>query len=426
LKSINLLMLLLIWSSFPAKSNAQPDSDSDFQVIDTSRQTYSSYLTLPNLGSNRWPSGTIEWWYNPTGQLLPTALALAAIEKATNTWEGVAGVNFIYMGETSQAQNIPTADRLVIGWLDGNTFESRFGGYSAHTYIWWNGVKIYNGEVSFNAGDTGMQDLDDFQGVMTHELGHVLGLDHSDNSGAIMYSSPYHSGEYQKYLRYDDIQAASTLYPDDCIVTNSTTADASLRLDIPVIRFGDQILEATLNFTGSGLQFSIADYSVIAAATAWPTSCNIDSTLSPELALHLPVVNIGNDKLLADLSYIGDGLFEVQDYQWLTQVDAESPPQEEAKFGSIAYGTSGNWGYSFNYPSQTEANESALAYCGSGCSVIAEAANTCLALATGSGTSYGVGRDNDTASGAATLAVQECNSLSAGSCSVVASFCANQ
>lgn len=99
MKSINLLMLLLIWSSFPAKSNAQPDSDSDFQVIDTSRQTYSSYLTLPNLGSNRWPSGTIEWWYNPTGQLLPTALALAAIEKATNTWEGVAGVNFIYMGK---------------------------------------------------------------------------------------------------------------------------------------------------------------------------------------------------------------------------------------------------------------------------------------------------------------------------------------
>ena len=56
------------------------------------------------------------------------------------------------------------------------------------------------------------KNYNDFQGIMTHELGHSLGLAHSDNPDSVMYF-PYHSAQYQMTPTKCDIDAVMKLYP---------------------------------------------------------------------------------------------------------------------------------------------------------------------------------------------------------------------
>lgn len=57
------------------------------------------------------------------------------------------------------------------------------------------------------------RDVIDLQNTITHELGHVAGLDHSDVSTATMY--PYSTGgvTYMQTLDADDLEAIGTIYP---------------------------------------------------------------------------------------------------------------------------------------------------------------------------------------------------------------------
>jgi hypothetical protein len=50
----------------------------------------------------------------------------------------------------------------------------------------------------------------DLQAVLTHELGHVLGLDHSNNPAALMYR--FGGGVEKRSLRPDDATALAALY----------------------------------------------------------------------------------------------------------------------------------------------------------------------------------------------------------------------
>lgn len=62
------------------------------------------------------------------------------------------------------------------------------------------------------AGETGEVDLSN---TLTHEVGHFLGLDHTDNEEATMYRSAP-SGEVQKRtLHQDDINGLCAIYPGD-------------------------------------------------------------------------------------------------------------------------------------------------------------------------------------------------------------------
>jgi hypothetical protein len=49
---------------------------------------------------------------------------------------------------------------------------------------------------------------------LAHELGHAIGIGHSDKSYALMYYQT-NSSDIQYYLSEDDADAATFLYPDD-------------------------------------------------------------------------------------------------------------------------------------------------------------------------------------------------------------------
>ena len=47
---------------------------------------------------------------------------------------------------------------------------------------------------------------------MTHEIGHAIGLSHSNQSASVMYANPYHSVNYMRTLRGDDAEGCAALY----------------------------------------------------------------------------------------------------------------------------------------------------------------------------------------------------------------------
>ena len=138
------------------------------------------------------------------------AAALAAIQASFDAWSAVAGIQFVHVSESGSlpfgapyaAQN---SGAPVVGSI-------RIGAFAIDGYVGAvgyapppNGATTLEGDVVFNAsnrfgipaggeGDlyelypasNGYYYLNDFAGLFTHELGHALGLAHTDVPGAVM------------------------------------------------------------------------------------------------------------------------------------------------------------------------------------------------------------------------------------------------
>lgn len=62
----------------------------------------------------------------------------------------------------------------------------------------------------------------DLQSIVLHEVGHFIGLNHSDNGEAVMYAS-YSPGSVSRKLQADDLNALCTVYPSTRVATCNPT-----------------------------------------------------------------------------------------------------------------------------------------------------------------------------------------------------------
>lgn len=172
------------------------------------------------LGSAKesWRGGTVDWYYNPAGAPadLSTDTMLNIYRTSIAKWEAVCNVKFNYKGITSATswrhETYASIDRInAFGWT---TFTDSFASYGGYAWYWYDLPNFMadanlsiNTKGNFNASNTSQ-----LEGLITHELGHVLGIGHSDQASAIMFANPYNSLEYQRTLRADDIDACVSLY----------------------------------------------------------------------------------------------------------------------------------------------------------------------------------------------------------------------
>lgn len=156
--------------------------------------------------SPRWQNSVMKWYYNPANQ--PTSMStdamLALIQADMAKWSAACGIRFEYQGTTSAT---PTANDgfNVIGWSNAN-------GYDGYTQYWSRGGYFIDMDIRLDPNRLSASNAID--AIVNHELGHAVGLDHSDEAAAIMYANPYHSYEYQRTLRDDDIAGCRALYGD--------------------------------------------------------------------------------------------------------------------------------------------------------------------------------------------------------------------
>ena len=205
-------MLFLLGLMLALPSQAQDFSRSMAPVTDVQ-----PFYVL-GAGQERWQGGQINWYYNPAHQppALSTDDVVALFISASAKWEGMCNLKFNYMGITDKVPNMTgtwdTVDRTnVFGW---DLLTGAMAAYAGYTR-WWYGADGYMVDVDMmlNTAQTWNQsNKPGLEGLITHELGHALGLNHSNVSISIMFANPYHTAEYQRTLRGDDAAGCGVLY----------------------------------------------------------------------------------------------------------------------------------------------------------------------------------------------------------------------
>jgi len=157
-----------------------------------------------------WTTCSLKWYFkNPTSDLSVNEQKQALIE-AFKVWEDASGISF------EEVYSSSTAD-ILIGFgtsphsdlLNGTCPKSFETNILAHAYFPPPNGPLA-GDIHFNDYYDWKNDID-LKTVAIHELGHALGLEHSDIMQAIMY--PSYQGVMMS-LYPDDIEGITTIYPN--------------------------------------------------------------------------------------------------------------------------------------------------------------------------------------------------------------------
>jgi hypothetical protein len=175
-------------------------------------RTSSGYLVTCNDpgGFTHWNNATMPWYLNTAKQ---GAGKEAAVQAAMAAWTNInTPHNLVYSGTTTAG--FSTDGRNTILWARGNGCNGSCLAITA--LVLAAGQVITETDISFSERyrwNTNGADYD-VQAVCTHELGHTLGMHHSETTNAVMYA--YYTGTSGRTLKTDDIngmQCSANRYP---------------------------------------------------------------------------------------------------------------------------------------------------------------------------------------------------------------------
>lgn len=204
--------------------NSETFNNKETAKTTTESSTSIRYDDLPDIAAEyvvdgrKWDYTDLTYYFsNGTGDISEDQ-EQQAIEDAFNLWTDVSPLTFAEVGSASQAD-------IVIKWAtgshgDGSAFDGMDGILAHAFYPPPNGS--YAGDVHFDDAEnwtlserSSSNQPMDLVTVAAHELGHSLGLGHSQVQGSLMY--PYYGGSH-RYLAQDDIDGIQNLYgPPDSL-----------------------------------------------------------------------------------------------------------------------------------------------------------------------------------------------------------------
>jgi hypothetical protein len=199
-------------------------------------------ITVTTGETPRWPSMPVSYWINEKGlSSIQNGSEFAAILESFHTWErvGSANIEFSYRGLTS----IATAGRdgfNVVSFADttaplgSSTIAATFSFFRRETGS--DGVSrllidesdiVFSPSLEFStSAETGKYDI---QSVLTHEIGHLLGLDHSALISSVMVPFGAPSQLDQRTLAYDDIAGVTEIYPNPAALAGAGQIRGTIR-----------------------------------------------------------------------------------------------------------------------------------------------------------------------------------------------------
>jgi acylphosphatase/peptidoglycan hydrolase-like protein with peptidoglycan-binding domain len=157
---------------------------------------------------SRWTNNTISYRYVNSTPDLSTAEQRAAVRGAFDRWAAVTPLTFV--------ENAAAGDMLISyangDHGDGYPFDGP-SGVLAHCFYPPGGGGSFAGDCHFDDAETWSVNTPpsgiDLPTVALHELGHGLGLDHSNVTSAVMYA--YYGGP-RRELTADDIAGIQSIY----------------------------------------------------------------------------------------------------------------------------------------------------------------------------------------------------------------------
>ncbi|KAI3501983.1 hypothetical protein L1887_30013 [Cichorium endivia] len=170
------------------------------QHTHSSLHIVSRYQFFP--GSPKWTKRQLTYGFGP---LFPTQF-IPPVDQAFGKWDAASGY-FTF----SRATSYEGADLKItferVDHRDGSPFDGS-GGVLAHAFSPQDGRLHFDADERWAIG--AVPNAFDMESVALHEIGHLLGLGHSQFQSAIMWSS--FSAGVTKGLSSDDIQGLRALY----------------------------------------------------------------------------------------------------------------------------------------------------------------------------------------------------------------------
>ncbi|XP_076950655.1 metalloendoproteinase 5-MMP-like [Bidens hawaiensis] len=151
-------------------------------------------------GSPRWDKNHLTYAF---GLNFPNAF-VPPVVRAFNKWASVSGY-FTF----SRVYDETSAD-LTITFENGNHGDGDFTNVLAHAAAPTAGILHYNTNWNWSAGPGAIPGAFDLESVAVHEIGHLLGLEHSQDENSAMWTSI--PPGMVKGLTSDDIQGIGALY----------------------------------------------------------------------------------------------------------------------------------------------------------------------------------------------------------------------
>jgi len=193
-----------------------------------------------------------------------------AVQRAFQHWEGIGSSRVAFVRGADQDVQAANNDGInVVYWAEGS--RTQIGGTNTNVTGFVSLAPVFSVASGANKGLildanillNGRQEtwtvtpesdgFWDVEAVVTHEIGHFIGLDHSPVLGASM-APRFLSGEARmRMLQQDDILGASTIYPDGAFATAHGSIQGSVGR--PAAVFG--ALVAVLDSGGRVIQESI-------------------------------------------------------------------------------------------------------------------------------------------------------------------------
>jgi MYXO-CTERM domain-containing protein len=171
-----------------------------------------------------WQQRCVPWKLHELGSAdVGFDLTHEAMTQATDTWEEISSsfITFEDQGVTSKQIVTPAQGEIenIVIWHEdaGWPYALRVVGLTSLTFDSASG-QIIDADIEMNGDDydfgvDGGAEVYDIQQALTHELGHLLGLDHSLVEAAAMFPDAF-PGEVQKrVLHGDDVDAVSETHP---------------------------------------------------------------------------------------------------------------------------------------------------------------------------------------------------------------------
>ena len=149
-----------------------------------------------------------------------------AIKAGFNTWTAASCsyMEWFYEGTTASGpESWGEEDGVnLLVWEEGDWPEELTDVVAATIPIFYdcNPARLVDADIIFNGveftwgvnGEAGRMDV---ANIATHEIGHALGLDHSDDTEATMYYATVFGETKRRTLEEDDINGVCALYPKD-------------------------------------------------------------------------------------------------------------------------------------------------------------------------------------------------------------------
>jgi hypothetical protein len=202
-----------------------------------------SVKTDPSGSAVRWGAFPIEY-DNAVGLEIPDAVT--GVDDAFDAWAGVEETELVFARRDSQALPSGRPDRHNFVWVEQDwPFDEE---QIAVTDLWTDqdgeivAFDIHvNGRVSWSTD--GRPDAFDVQAALVHEVGHALGLEHSEVASAAMFPSTARGAIARRALDQDDVDAVRWLYaqpevawaPVAPLPTTCATAGAPLGWAAPLV-----------------------------------------------------------------------------------------------------------------------------------------------------------------------------------------------